>query len=70
VERFYVNLFLSWNILFFPSMVTGCFTEYSSLGWHLCSFRVCITSAQDLLTFRGSGVKSGVILISLPLYVT
>jgi hypothetical protein len=43
---------------------------YSCLGWHLCSLRVCITSAQDLLAFIVFGEKSGVILIGLPLYVT
>jgi hypothetical protein len=43
---------------------------YSSLGWYLCSLGVCITSVQDLLAFIVSGEKSGVILISLPLYVT
>jgi hypothetical protein len=39
---------------------------YCSLGWHLCSLKVCMTSAQDLLAF----IVSGVILIGLPLYVT
>ena len=43
---------------------------YSSMGWHLCSLSVCITSFQDLLAFIVSGEKSGVILIGLPLYVT
>jgi hypothetical protein len=52
------------------SMVIGRFAEYSSLGWHLCSLRECITSVQDLLTFLVSVEKSGVILIGLPLYVT
>ena len=70
VERHCVNLFLSWNILFSPSMVTESFVEYSSLGWPLCSLRVCMTSAQDLLAFIVSGEKSGVILTGLPLYVT
>ena len=70
MERYCVNLVLSWNILFFPSMVIETFAEYSSLGWHLCSLRVCMTSAQDLLAFIVSGDKSGVILIGLPLYVT
>jgi hypothetical protein len=42
----------------------------SILGWHLCSLSVCITSVQDLLVFIVPGEKSGVILISLPLYVT
>jgi hypothetical protein len=40
------------------------------LGWYLCSLRVCMTSAQDLLAFLVSGEKSTVILIGLPLYVT
>jgi hypothetical protein len=62
VERYCVNLFLSWNILVSPSMVIESFAGYSSLGWHLCSLRVCITSAQDLLAFIVSGEKSGVIL--------
>jgi hypothetical protein len=44
-------------------------TEYSSLGWHLCSLSVCITSVQALLPFIVSGEKSGIILIGLPLYV-
>jgi hypothetical protein len=47
VERC-VNLFLSWNILVSPSMVTKSFAGYYSLGWHLCSLMVCMTSAQDL----------------------
>jgi hypothetical protein len=54
----------------FPSMVIECFVGYSSLDWHLCSFRVCMTSAQDLLALIVSGEKSGVIMIGLPLYVT
>ena len=70
MERYCVNLVLSWNILVSPSMVIESFAGYSSLGWHLCSLRVCITSVQDLLAFIVSGEKSGVILIDLPLYVT
>jgi hypothetical protein len=30
-------------------MVIESFAGYSSLGWHLCSLKVCMTSAQDLL---------------------
>ena len=70
MERYCVNLVLSWNILFSPSIVIESFTGYSSLSWHLCSLRVCMRSAQDLLGFMVSGEKSGVILIGLPLYVT
>jgi hypothetical protein len=54
----------------FLSMVIENFVGYSSLGWHLCSLRVCMTSAQEFLSFRVSVGKSGVILIGLPLYVT
>ena len=70
MERYCVNLFLSWNTLVSPSMVIESFAGYSSLGWHLCSLSVCMTSAQDLLAFIVSGEESSVILIGLPLYVT
>jgi hypothetical protein len=43
---------------------------YSSLGWHLCSLKVCITSFQYLLAFIVSGENSGIILIGLHLHVT
>ena len=70
MERYCMNLVLSWNTLVSTSMVNESFAAYSSLGWHLCSLRVCITSVQDLLAFIVSGEKSGVILVGLPLYVT
>ena len=70
MERYCVNLVLSWNTLVSPSMVIESFARYSSLGWHLCSLRVCMTFVQDLLDFIISGDKSDVILIGLPLYVT
>ena len=54
----------------FLPMVIDSFAGYSSLGWHFCSLRVCMTSAQDLLAFIVSGEESSVILIGLPLYVT
>ena len=60
-----VDLFLSWNILFSPPIVIKKFFRYSSLGWHLCSLRVCVTSVQDLLAFIASGEKSGIILLGL-----
>ena len=65
-----MNLVLSWNILVSPSMVNESFAGYSSLGWHLCSLRVCMRSAQDLLAFIISVEKSGIIFIGLPLHVT
>ena len=70
MERYCVNLVLSWNILFSLSMVIESFAGYSSLGWHLCSLRVYMTSTQDLLSFTVSAEKSDVIRIDLPLYVT
>jgi hypothetical protein len=70
VEIYCVNLFLSWNILSSPSMLIASFVGYSSLGWYLCSFRFCMTSAQDLRDFIVSGEKPGTILIGLPLYDT
>jgi hypothetical protein len=51
-------------------MVIESFAVYSGLGCHLCSFRVCMTSAQDLVAFIVSGEKSGVFVIGLLLYVT
>jgi hypothetical protein len=69
VERYCAKLVLSWNILFSLSMVIESFAGYSSLGRHLCSLRVSMTSSQDLLAFIVSGEKSGVILMGLPLYV-
>ena len=67
MERYCVYLVLSWNTLVSPSMVIESFAGYSSLGWHLCSLRVCIISVQAFIV---SGEKSSVILIYLPLYVT
>ena len=70
VDRYWVNLVLSCNILVSPSMVIESFAGYSSFGWHLCPLRICMRSAQELLAFIVSGEKSAVILIGLPLYVT
>ena len=70
MERYFVNLILSWNTLVSPSMVIETLPGYCSLSWHLCSLRVCIISVQDLLAFIVSGEKSGVILIGLPSFVT
>jgi hypothetical protein len=50
VERHCWNLVMSWNTLVSPSMVIQSFAD-SRLGWHLCSLRVCMISAQDLLAF-------------------
>ena len=65
-----MSLVLSWNTLVSPSMVIENLARYSSLGWHLFSLSVSITSVQDLLAFKVSVEKSGVILICLLLYVT
>ena len=69
MERYCVNLVLSWNILFSLSMVIESFIAYSSQAWHLCSLRVYMTSAQDLLASIVSDKKPCLILIGLPLYV-
>ena len=56
-----------------PAMVIESFAGYSSLSWHLCSLRFCMTSVQDLLAFIVSGggvVESDAILIGLSLYIT
>ena len=56
-----------------PAMVIESFAGYSSLGWHLCSRRFCMTSVQDLLAFivsGGGGGESDAILIGLSLYIT
>ena len=65
-----MNFVLSWNTLVSPSMVIESLAGYSSLGWHLYSLSVCLTSVQDLLAFIVLGEMSGAILIGLPLYVT
>ena len=70
VDRYFVNLFLSWNIFISPSLVIESFAGYSNLGWHLYSLRFCITSSLDLLAFIVPGEKSSVVLIGLPLYIT
>ena len=70
MERYCVNLVLSWNTLVSPAMAIESFAGYSSLDWHFSSLSVCITSVQDFLALIVSGEKSGVILIGLPLYVT
>jgi hypothetical protein len=69
MERYCVILVFSWNTFISSSKVIESFARYGSLGWHLCSLRVCITSVQDLLAFIVSAEKSAVILIGLPLFV-
>jgi hypothetical protein len=51
MERYCVNFVLSWNTLVSLFVVVKSFAWYSSVGWHLCSLRVCLTSVQDLLAF-------------------
>ena len=68
MKRYCVNLVMSWTILDSPSKLIESLAGYSSLGWHLCSLTVCMTSDQDLMAFIVSGKKSGVILTGLPLY--
>ena len=64
MEIYCVNLFLSRNTLVSPAMVIDrFFSGNSSLGWHLCSHRVCMTSAQALVAFIVSGLKSALPLL-------
>ena len=58
------------GILFSPSMVIESLAGYSSLSWHLCSLRICMTSDQHLMSFVASVEKSVRILRVPPLYVT
>ena len=64
--RVCISHFSGFSVIssFFKSSIE-CFAGYNSLGRHLCSLSVCMTSAQDLLAFRASGEKSDVILIIL-----
>ena len=70
VGKFCVNSVFAWNNWVSSSKVTESFAEYYSPCWHLCSLRVCMAFAQDLLAFIVSVEKSVVILIGLPLYDT
>ena len=63
MDMYCLNLVLSWNILFSPSILIESFAGYSSLGWHPWPLTVGRISIQDLLAFRVSMEKSGVILI-------
>jgi hypothetical protein len=69
VDRYCLNIVLSWNIIFSPCMVIKSFAGHS-LGWHLWSLREHQTSVQSLLVFRVFIEKSGIILIGLLLIVT
>jgi hypothetical protein len=64
-----VNLVLYWNTLVSSCMVIKILAGFSSLGFHVCSLSVCITSVLNL-AFIVYGEKSVEILIGLPLYVT
>ena len=70
VVTYCLNLFLSWNILFSPLILSDSLAGYSSLDLYQWSLSFCSTSIQDLLTFMVSIEKSGVSLIGFPLYVT
>jgi hypothetical protein len=47
MERYCLNLDLLLNILVSPSLVIENFAGNISLGWHFCSLRIYMTSAQD-----------------------
>ena len=47
VDMYCLNLVLSWNILFSPSILIESFAGYSSLGWHSWSLSLNRTAVQD-----------------------
>ena len=51
-------------------MLVESLAVYNSLGGHLCSLIVCMTSDPALLAFIVTDEKSGGILIGVLLYVT
>jgi hypothetical protein len=51
-------------------MLIESFVGYSSLGWHLCSLRICMISDQAFLALIVSVEKSCVILIGLTFYLS
>lgn len=63
VDRYWLDLVLSWNRLFSPSMMIKSFLGYCSLGWYLCFLRQDICPVS--LAFRISVKKWGVSLIGL-----
>jgi hypothetical protein len=50
MERYCVNFFFMEYLVFSVEVIES-FAEYSSLGCHQCSLRICMTSAQNLLAF-------------------
>lgn len=69
VDKYFLHVVLSQNVLFSSSTVVKGFVGSSILGFPLCFVRVSWTSVQGLLAFTGSIKKAGVILIVLSLYV-
>ena len=41
LNKYCLNLVLSWNIFFSRFIVSESFSDYSNLNWHLWSLRVC-----------------------------
>lgn len=70
LDKHFLYLVLSWNILLFPFMVIEGFAGYSNLGWHLCSVSVYIMCIRYLLALRITIDNLGVILMCLPSYVS
>ena len=72
VERYCLSLVFFMEYIDI-SFYYYCFSGYSRLGCYLFSLRVSITSVHDLLAFRVSVEKSGVILllyVMCPFYLT
>ena len=45
---------MSWKVFLFPSTVEDSFSGHSTLGWHLCFFRISGTLLQALAAFKVS----------------
>ena len=57
-----------WDVFLSPSIVIDNFVGYRNLG-SICVLSVCRPSIQCFLAFRISIEISGMILMTLPLYV-
>lgn len=69
VDKYFLHVVLSQNVLFSSSTVVEGFVGSSILGFPPWFVRVSWTSVQGLLDFTGSIKKAGVILIGLSLCV-
>lgn len=61
VDRYHLNLALSWNMFLSPSIVIESLAGYNSLSWHLWSLKVSRPFNQALLAFQVFIEKSGIV---------